>query len=192
MLNQPQNRRLHGWAVCQKTKRFSKKHIGLRSRYTPCNARFKFNEYLRLHFLEADADQKTCRHKNCLGALWEGSKYCKKHFLSWTPDLLGENETAMKELRSFFVKAASGQWYPESKIMAEVMTRMEPDSKASVPASEVVNIDLEATFSSREVLLIGLADLEGAKVLDCLTKYGEGIIAPPLSPLHCNLVAMGT
>lgn len=36
--------------------------------------------------------------------------------------------------------------------MAGVMTRMEPDSKASVPASEVVNIDLEATFSSREVL----------------------------------------
>lgn len=25
MLNQPQNRRLHGWAVCQKTKRLSKK-----------------------------------------------------------------------------------------------------------------------------------------------------------------------
>lgn len=126
-------------------------HVGLRSRYTSCNARFKFNEYLRLHFLEADADHKTYRHKNCLGALWEGSKYCKKHFLPWTPDL-GENETAMKELRSLFVKAASEQWYPESKIMAEVMTRMEPDSKANIPASEVVNIDLETTFSSREVL----------------------------------------
>lgn len=35
----------------------------------------------------------------------------------------------MKELRTLFVEAASEQWYPESKIMAEVMTRMESVSE---------------------------------------------------------------
>ncbi|KAJ5415954.1 Threonyl/alanyl tRNA synthetase SAD, partial [Penicillium sp. CMV-2018d] len=119
-------------------------HIGLRSRRTSCTSRFKFNEYLRLHVLEADAGQKTCRHKNCLDA-----------------------------------------WYPESKIMAEVMMRMESDSKAKLPASKVANIDWECTFQTRDVLQIGLADLEEAKVLDCLTS--EGITAPRSSSLSAPL-----
>lgn len=82
----------------------------------------------------------------------------------------------MKELRSMFEEAASEQWFPNIK-------RMESDGVANIRASEIVTIDLETTFCSQEVLQIGLADLEGAKVLDCLTKYGEGIIAPSSSPL---------
>lgn len=62
--------------------------------------------------------------------------------------------------------------------MAEVIRRVESDSKAKILASEMVNIDMEANNSSHEVFQIGLADLEGEKVLDCLTIYSEGIIAP--------------
>lgn len=164
-----------------------KDHIGLKSRCAPCNGRFRFNEFLRRNFLEKDAKQRFCGNKRCISTVWEGSKYCKKHFLSWTPDLLGQDETAMKELKMLFVKAASKQWYPESKIIAEVMTRMESDDKVKIPASEVVNIDLETNISSHEVLQVGLADLEGAKVLDCLTKYSEGITAPPSSSLSAPL-----
>ncbi|KAJ5961742.1 hypothetical protein N7501_006683 [Penicillium viridicatum] len=69
--------------------------------------------------------------------------------------------------------------------MAEVMMRMESDSKAKIPASKVANIDWECTFQTRNVLQIGLADLEEAKVLDCPTN--EGITAPRSSSLSAPL-----
>ncbi|KAJ6126755.1 hypothetical protein N7523_002367 [Penicillium sp. IBT 18751x] len=98
-------------------------------------------------------------------------------------DLISEDQSAMNELRKLFEEAASEQWFPAAKITAEVIKVMESDGKANIPASEMVNIDLKADIFSREVLQIGLADLEGAKVLDCLTKYGEAIIAPSSSHL---------
>lgn len=139
-----------------------------------------FNEFLRCHRLEVNAKQQFCDNKRCLNSPWEGSKFCKKHFLTWVPGPPSKDE--MKVLRNLFAKAASVQWYPETRIMAEVIRRMGSDSKTKIPASEVVSIDLEFTIQTREVLQIGLADLEEAKVLDCLTEYSEGIIVPSSSP----------
>ncbi|CAI7599446.1 unnamed protein product [Penicillium viridicatum] len=158
----------------------SRDHIGLKCRCAPCNGRFMFNEFLRRHSLEKDAKQGFCSNKHCISSPWEGSKFCKKHFLTWVPGLPSKDE--LKVLRSLFAKAASVQWYPDSNIMAELMTRMESDSKAKIPASEVVSIDLECIIQTGEVLQIGLADLEEAKVLDCLTGYSEGLIVPSLNP----------
>ncbi|KGO65779.1 Zinc finger, C2H2 [Penicillium italicum] len=152
----------------------SGQHVGIKTRCAPCNGRFNFNEFLRRNFLEADANQTTCRRKSCFSAVWEGSKFCQKHFMVWTPTL--HSEDAMGELRDLFAKATSVQWQPETKVMAEVIRRIESNSKAKIPASELVNIDLEANLSSGEVFQIGLADLRGEKVLDCLTQYSEGII----------------
>ncbi|KAK4865142.1 hypothetical protein LT330_001765 [Penicillium expansum] len=155
--------------------------VGLKARCAPCNGRFMFNEFLRVRFLEAGADQKTCHYKSCVGVLWEGSKLCQKHFLAWKPGLPGEDD--MKKMKSLFDQATSVQWYPETKVMADIIRRIESDNKAKIPASEVVNIDLEFSFYSQAVLQVGLADLAGNKVLDCLTQYGEGIIAPSSSRL---------
>ncbi|KAJ5203235.1 Threonyl/alanyl tRNA synthetase SAD [Penicillium cf. viridicatum] len=83
----------------------------------------------------------------------EGSKYCKKHFVTWKPSPPGEEERRI-------------------------------ESQPKIPASEVVNIDIEFTVFSREVLQIGLADMEGNKVLDCLTQYSEGVLAPSFSENH--------
>jgi hypothetical protein len=131
--------------------------------------------------LEADAGQTTCSNKSCFKSVWEGTKFCHDHFLLWTPDLLGEDKTARTELLSLFEKATSKQWHPKTEFMAKIIKRME--SNGNIPASEVVNIDLEFGVRSREVLQIGLADLQGKGVLDCLTRYSEGIIAPSSSRL---------
>ncbi|KAJ5814748.1 hypothetical protein N7474_006525 [Penicillium riverlandense] len=167
-------------------KRKESQHIGLKTRCASCHGRFMFNEFLRTHFLEADPDQEACSHKGCLKPAWEGSKLCHNHFLSWTPDLLSKDKVAMDELRNLFEKAAFDQWFPATTIMARVLERMESDSKTNIPASEIVNIDLETAFFSRKVLQIGLANLQGEKALDCLTKYGEGIIAPSKSGLSAQ------
>jgi hypothetical protein len=122
-----------------------------------------------------------CSNKSCFKSVWEGTKLCHNHFLKWTPDLIGQDETAMNELLSLFEKATSEQWRPKTESMAEIIKSME--SKGNILASEVVNIDLEFGVRSREVLQIGLADLQGKGVLDCLTRYSEGIIAPSSSRL---------
>ncbi|KAJ5781652.1 uncharacterized protein N7518_010135 [Penicillium psychrosexuale] len=157
------------------------KHIGLKCRCAPCNGRFVFNEFLRSNFLEADDKQTLCCHKSCFKLTWEGSRFCQKHFLAWTPELLVYDEAAMKELRSMFDAVASQQWRPETEIMANLIRRMESDSEADIPPSYLVNIDLECGFRSKEVLEIGLADIEGKGVLNCTTKYSDGIIAPSSS-----------
>lgn len=149
-------------------------HIGLKCRCAPCNGRFIFNEFLRRNFLERDAQQIFCSNQHCISTVWEGSKFCRKHFLTWKPGLPGEEER--KELKALFEEASLVQWHPETDAMAEVMKRIEGQPK--VPASQVANIDLEFTFFSREVLQIGIADMEGNNVLDCLPRYGEGIVAP--------------
>jgi hypothetical protein len=87
----------------------------------------------------------------------------------------------MAEHRKMFEKAASEQWFPVAEIMAKVIKRVESHS-TDIPASEIVNIDLEFGPYSK-VLQIGLADLEGARVIDCLTRYSEGVIAPSSSRL---------
>jgi len=89
----------------------------------------------------------------------------------------------MAELRSLFKEAASEQWFPMAQIMAKAIKRVESESEARIPASKMVNIDLEFSPVSKEVLQIGLADLEGASVLDCHTRYSEGVIAPSSSRL---------
>ena len=154
--------------------------VGLRMRCKSCEGRFQFNEFLTRNFLEADADQETCNYKNCFKSAWQGSKLCHDHFLKWTPDLLIYDETAITELRRLFEVAASEQWLPEAVTMKKVIkkiNKMESDDKANIPASNIVNIDLETSFHSREVLQIGLTDLDGRAVLDCLTKYSEIAIA---------------
>ncbi|KAJ5990079.1 hypothetical protein N7522_010286 [Penicillium canescens] len=159
----------------------SGQRIGLSCRCAPCKARYNFNNFLRSHVLEADAGQTMCSNKGCFKSVWEGTKFCHSHFLMWTPDLIGQDKTAMNELLSLFEKAISEQWRPKTEFMAEIIKRME--SKGNIPASEVVNIDLAFGVRSREVLQIGLADLRGNGVLDCLTRYSEGIIAPSSSRL---------
>ncbi|KAJ6149227.1 hypothetical protein N7471_000426 [Penicillium samsonianum] len=161
----------------------SRDHIGLKCRCPSCNGRFMFNSFLRTHYLEAGASQRICSRQSCISTVWEGSKFCHRHFLAWTPDLLIDDKTAIDELRSLFEKAASEQWRPETEIMADLIMRMESDSTADIRASEMVCIDLETNLFSREVLQIGLTDLEGRGVLDCLTEYGDGSIAPSSSRL---------
>jgi rRNA maturation endonuclease Nob1 len=66
----------------------------------------------------------------------------------------------MNELLSLFEKATSKQSRPETETMAKVIKRVESDGKAAnIPASEIVNIDLEVSMHSREVLQTGLVDL---------------------------------
>lgn len=136
-----------------------------------------FNEFLRTHYLEANADQKGCCNQSCVNLPWEGSKFCREHYLSWTPDLLGEDKIAIDELKTLFKKAASVQWFPVRGIMANVIKRVESRS-TDIPASEIVNIDLEFGIHSHDVYQIGLANLGGATELDCHTRYSKGIIAP--------------
>lgn len=100
------------------------------ARCAPCNGRFVFTELLRRNFLEADANQR-CTNKHCISAMWESSKYCRKHFLIWTPGFSGEEER--KEIKSMFEKAISVQWHPETAAMAEVIRRIE--SQPKIPAS---------------------------------------------------------
>lgn len=78
----------------------------------------------------------------------------------------------MKELRDLFQKAASKQWFPGTATMTEVIERMS-DSDGDIPASQIVNIDLETDIVSKAVLQVGNVDLEGQKVVDCLTKLAE-------------------
>lgn len=66
-------------------RKHSKDYIGLKTRCAPCNGRFIFNGFLRRHSLEANARQGFCDNKHCINSPWEGSKFCKKHFLTWTP-----------------------------------------------------------------------------------------------------------
>ena len=70
----------------------SRRRIGLKVRCPPCNGRFRLNEFLRLHFLEADANQTTCHYKTCFSTVWEGSKFCQEHFLTWRPDMPDKDE----------------------------------------------------------------------------------------------------
>ncbi|KAJ5686292.1 Threonyl/alanyl tRNA synthetase SAD [Penicillium majusculum] len=50
------------------------------------------------------------------------------------------------------------------------------------------NIDLEFTFFSREVLQIGIADMEGNNVLDYFPRYSERVVASSSLPfLHSQL-----
>lgn len=156
-------------------------HIGIRSRCKFCHGGFMFNQYLRQYILEAGSGQTTCSSQNCFDPIWQSSKFCKKHFLAWSPDRPGEDINAVNELRSLFQKAASEQWSPKTAEMAGLLRRAEAHAKTNVPASDIVNLDIEFTFSSQEVLQIGLADLKGAKALDCLTEHSEGIVAPSSS-----------
>ncbi|KAI2730406.1 hypothetical protein CBS147332_2258 [Penicillium roqueforti] len=87
----------------------------------------------------------------------------------------------MKELRTLFDTASSQQWRPETEIMVNLIRRMESDSESDIPPSYLVNIDLEFGFTSKEVLEIGLADIEGKGVLNCITRYSDGVIAPSSS-----------
>ena len=80
-----------------------------------------------------------------------------------------------------FDTVASQQWRPETEIMANLIRRMKSDSEANIPPSYLVIIDLEFGYTSKQVLEIGLADLEGKEVLNCTTKYSDGIVAPPSS-----------
>lgn len=63
--------------------------------------------------------------------------------------------------------------------MAEIITKTE--SKTSITASEIVNIDLDTNTFSREVFQIALADLAPEQVLDFLLRYSEEVIVPPSS-----------
>lgn len=103
-----------------------------------------------------------------------------QRFLTWTPGLPSEEER--KEIKKLFEKAAFVQWHPETEAMAEILRRIESDSKAKISASEVVNIDIEFTFFSREVLQIGIVDLEGSNV-GYFPKYSEGVVVSSSSPL---------
>lgn len=117
-----------------------------------------------------NSKQRFCGNKHCISTVWEGSKYYKKHFLTWKPGLPGEEER--KEIKSLFDKASLDQRHPETEAMAEILRRIE--SQPKIPASEVVNIDIEFTFFSQKVLQIGLADVEENKALDCFPRYSEG------------------
>ncbi|KAJ5477946.1 hypothetical protein N7530_003455 [Penicillium desertorum] len=158
----------------------SKEHIGLKTRCAPCNGRFMFEEFLRTNLLEKNPDQTICSHKSCVGSLWESSKLCRKHFLEWTPELLGEDVDTMNELRDLVNRATSKRWHRQTDIMGRAM-ELRKSGEANVPASQIVNIDLETKIHSREVLQVGLADSKGAAVLDCLTRYSEGVTAPSVS-----------
>ncbi|CAG7970456.1 unnamed protein product [Penicillium nalgiovense] len=158
----------------------SREHIGLKTRCAPCNGRFMFDEFLRTNLLEANPDQTICCHKSCVGPLWENSKLCRKHFLEWTPELLGEDTAVINELRELVNRATSKRWHPQTDLMARTMGKRK-SGEANVPASQIVNIDLETKIHSREILQVGIADSKGAAVLDCLTRYSEGVTAPSVS-----------
>jgi hypothetical protein len=75
------------------------------------------------------------------------------YFLSWTPDLLGEDKKAIAELRKLFKKAATEQWFPVAGIIAKVIKRVESHS-TDILTSEIVNIDLLIVPNSRSILTI--------------------------------------
>lgn len=51
--------------------------------------------------------------------------------------------------------------------------KKETSEQKALPPALLVNIDLELSFTDREVLQIGLADMDGECVLDCLPKYSK-------------------
>jgi hypothetical protein len=56
-----------------------------------------------------------------------------------------------------------------------------PPPEGGSTRTQIVNIDLETKIHSREVLQVGIVDSKGAAVLDCLTRYSEGVTAPSVS-----------
>ncbi|CAG8152603.1 unnamed protein product [Penicillium nalgiovense] len=92
------------------------------------------------------------------------------------------------ELRVLFKKTTSEPWSPQSTLVARILGIIESNGEANVPASQIVHIGLETKLYSKEVLQIGLADLKGAKVLDCLTRYSKGVIAPSSSNLSKDAI----
>ncbi|KAJ6189575.1 hypothetical protein N7519_004483 [Penicillium mononematosum] len=160
--------------------------VGLKFRCAPCNGQFKFSEFLRTHCLEAIAGQKVCAHKSCIHALWEGSKLCHKHFLAWK--LEPPSEEMKDKLRVLFKRTTFEPWSPQTTLMTRILGIIESNGEANVPVSQIVSIDLETKMYSQEVLQIGLADLKGGKVLDCLTRYSKGVIAPSSSNLSKNAI----
>ena len=155
--------------------------VSLKLRCALCNGRFMFNEFLRNNFLEAKTGQQTCSHESCVCLVWEGSRLCREHFLEWTPDIISVDHQKMKELQGLFLKAASERWFPQTRLMGELVQKNRSNGSVDVPASQAVCIDLETSLLSREVLHIGLANIEGKAQLDCLTEYGQGVVAPSLS-----------
>lgn len=154
--------------------------IYLKTRCGTCNGRFMFNEFLRTHFLERDAAQIQCSHNECFNPTWEGTKFCQDHFYCWRPDVLDLIGDDIEELRYLFKKAAdSQQWSPMTEITAKAIKRIQKNGEADIPASRIVNIDLEFGPSTRKVLQIGLTNMREDRVLDCLTTYSKGITASP-------------
>jgi hypothetical protein len=102
-----------------------------------------------------------------------GSRFCYDHFLTWKPDIVDYDQKSRKELRALLDQACSKQWRPTTELMESIIR----ESGKVIPASRLINIDLECNFSTIEVLQVGMADFEGAKVLDCLTRYKKEI--PP-------------
>jgi hypothetical protein len=93
------------------------------------------------------------------------------HFLEWKPEDLALDQQSIVELKRLFSQAASEQWLPVSKI-AKVMKK-ETSEQNALPLARLVNIDLEFSFTHSEVFQVGLADIDGKCVLDCLPKYSK-------------------
>lgn len=147
------------------------KTVGIKFRCINCDSRSRSKEFLWHNFLDADASQGWCAANNCLKPLWEGTKFCRVHFLRWKPEDFALDQQSIVELKRLFSLAASEKWLPVSKI-AKVMKKEISNQKA-LPPARLVNIDLEFSFNRREVYQIGLAGVDGTRVLDCLPKYSK-------------------
>lgn len=150
--------------------------VGIKFRCIKCNSRYLFKKFLWHNFLEADARQELCAAKGCLKPLWEGTKFCEVHFREWEPEDFAVDQQSMVELKSLFSLAASKKWRPVSNL-AEVMKKA-ISTQTTLPPAYLVNIDLEFSMDRRQVYQIGLAGVDGTRLLDCRPKYSK----PPPAP----------
>lgn len=99
------------------------------------------------------------------------------------------------ELRRRSYERASGP-VPEGRL--EAMAPEDSDDDGShrayfqqwgrYPVSQIANIDLEPDMVSKAVLQIGIVDLEGQKVVDCLSSLRPRLSLLPRLFLHRPLI----
>lgn len=89
---------------------------------------------------------------------------------------------------SCLVRVSSGPWRVLVLSIRAPRTNVLPVSFFRARTCPFGNIDLEFTFFSREVLQIGIADMEGNNVLDYFPRYSERVVASSSLPfLHSQL-----
>ncbi|KAJ5107926.1 hypothetical protein N7456_004601 [Penicillium angulare] len=120
--------------------------------------------------------QIECRKSGCEDPTWEGTALCETHFMGWIPSIEDLGPDAMLTLKTQFRAATQQLWRARPKAQG-VIDRIMAGARFGNSFPSVVCIDLEASIRTGRVFQIGICDIRGERVLDCLTYLSEKEIA---------------